>query len=138
MFVLSYILTMISTVMAITMLVTKYFFLKALTIEFQTFWSFAITSYFFLFHHLLLLFIERRQNICIASLTFLRKGWWGVPDGILYRKTLIISFFKRFSERLWIKRILCLEYVTISLRILPGTLIFNLRRNKSLIGWWTI
>lgn len=128
-FVSCHVLGMIPTVVTVTVLIAKYLLLETFAIKFQTFWSFTITSDFFLYSELIVLLVNWRNNWCVASFTMLRKWRWWVSDCVLYRKTLVYFFLEWFSEWFRIKRIFSLKYVMIVLWILSRTLVFHFRRN---------
>lgn len=132
---LSDILFMISTVITMTIFCTEYFFLEALTVEFQAFGSFTITAklFFSLTFHLIVLFIYGWQDAGIWSFTSLRKWWRGISDGILDREALIDSFFEWFAKGLRVDWVLCFEDLSISLWVLSWALVLDLWWYESLI-----
>ena len=134
-FMLSYILLMISTIITVAMLVTEYFLLETFTIQFETFWSFAITTNFSLCDHVVLLLVHRWwEKTGITSFTTLRKGWRTVANGVLDWEAFVDTFFEGFSEGFWVDGVFCIDGLSITLRIFPGALVFHLWGYESLIG----
>ena len=136
----SHILFMVSAVVTMAILSTKYFFLEAFTVKFETFRPFTITAkfLFILTFHFIVLFVDRWQKACIWTLTsFRERGWW-VSDCILYWETLINSFFEWFAKRFRIEWILCFIDLSISLRVFSGTLVLHLWGDKTLIRAGTV
>ena len=134
------IIFMIPTFMAITLVRAKMLFLKTLTVEFKTPWSFTIAANFLFFcDHILL---SRYDWYCYIMRTFritpLRKLWRRVSNSVLYRETLLKFLFERFVERFWVDWVFFFNLISLMLWVLSWTIVLYRRRNKFFVWTWTV
>lgn len=139
--VLLLILLNIAATMAIATFVTIHLFLEALTVQFETSWSFAVAAKSFLLcEYLLFLLINLRDYYYIPGtpVTPLRKRRWRIPNSMRNGKTFLELFLKRFAKRFRVDWILCLIFHLAPLGILAWSVVLYGRRNQSVVRTGTV
>lgn len=126
---------MISTIIAVAIFITKYFFLEAFAIKFEAFGSLTVAAELLFCDHIVLLFVDRRlQKTGVTTLATLRKGWGTVPNGVFDWEAFVDAFFEGFSEGLRVERVLCVNGLVFTLGIFPWTFVFHFGGDEFLIG----